>query len=124
MRAREAGATATHPPPTHSQTQARKYRLPKGKVLIRALISEDLYKELISVAPNIYGKSHGAISFVVEEALKQYLSLLTEAKEVKFNPRMSVRKVYEQVKAKIREILKSPFTPVLVPSLTRTTTWL
>jgi hypothetical protein len=95
-------------------SQSRK-QVPKGKVQLLVYISEDLYKRLINVAPNLYGKYHGAISFVVEEALRHYLSPLSEAKDVKVNPRMGIRKVYEQVKAKIREILKSSFTPVLIP---------
>jgi len=102
---------------TNPKTNPKTKNIPKGKVQLLVYISEDLYKSLISVAPNIYGKHHGAISFVVEEALRQYLSPLASAGDVKVNPRMGVRRVYEQVKAKIREILKQPFTPVLIPEM-------
>ena len=106
---------APRPPSKHTaEHKLSGKRLPKGKVQLLVYISEDVYRRLISVAPNLYGKNHGAISFVVEEALKQYLYPLG-ASDVKLNPRMSIRRVYEQVKAKIREILKSPFTPAFVP---------
>jgi hypothetical protein len=98
-----------------SQLKKTKKKLPKGKVQLLVYINEDLYKELVRVAPVLCGRCHGSISYVVEEALKNYLTPLSEVGDLKVNPRMSVRRVYEQVKAKIREILKQPFTPVLIP---------
>jgi hypothetical protein len=115
------GAREPAPPPPSEHTREHrrasrpsKKKVPKGKVQLLVYINEGVYKELIRVAPALCGKHHGAISYVVEEALKNYLTPLSGA-EVKVNPRMNVRRVYEQVKAKIREILKQPFTPVLIP---------
>ena len=110
------------PPSKHTSEHKRasrpsrsKKKLPKGKVQLLVYISEDLYKELVRIAPALCGRCHGSISYVVEEALKNYLTPLSEVGNLKVNPRMSVRRVYEQVKAKIREILKQTFTPVLIP---------
>lgn len=47
----------------------------KGKKRLEVLINEDLYKQLVEIAPGIYGvgKYRGALSYVVEEALKLYI---------------------------------------------------
>ena len=116
----KASRAVAPPPSEHTSGYRRasrpsKKKLPRSKVQLLVYISEGLYEELIRVAPVLCGRHHGAISYVVEEALKNYLAPLSGAGDLKVNPRMSIRRVYEQVKAKIREILKQPFTPVLVP---------
>jgi len=91
-------------------------KLPKGKRGLYVLISEDVYEILIKKAPELYGKSHGAISHVVEEALKQYLYPLARTHtKTQANPKMSVRAVYDLVVAKVRELMNLPFKPYQVP---------
>jgi len=90
-----------------------KKKVPKGKVQLLVYIGEDLYRELISVAPNLYGKHHGAISFVVEDALRRYLNPFVRS-NIKLNPRLSVKQVYEQVCEKIMDILGESKKPHVV----------
>jgi hypothetical protein len=91
-------------------------RVPKGKRMVTVYISEDLYKLLWRMAPELYGKGHGAISHVVEEALKQYLYPLARTHtKTQANPKMSVKAVYDLVVAKVREVMNMPFKPYQVP---------
>jgi hypothetical protein len=78
-------------------------KLPKGKRQLLVLISEDLYKLLVEVAPSLYGGSRyrGALSSIVEEALRHYLNLRAHTKSTQ-NPSRSVRLVYQQVKDKVK----------------------
>ena len=113
-----AGGPAGSPAKKHTQTQtagkvgkvAGKSKLPEDKVYVHALISRDLYEQLRRVAVNIYGKNHGAISFVVEDALRRYLHPFVHS-NIKLNPRLSVKQVYEQVCEKIMDILGEPEKP-------------
>ena len=91
-----------------------KKDIPKGKVQINVLISKELYDEITQIAPAIYGKYKGAISFIVEEALKQYLYPYKHA-QIHTNPRLSVRLVYDQVIQKIKEIINNPLKPYTIP---------
>jgi len=85
---------------------------PKGKVQLNVHISEELYKKLIELAPQIYGKGRGGISAIVEEALRHYL--LPRASASKHaNPKMSVREVFAKVVLKLRE--RYGFTPKEIP---------
>ena len=88
----------------------------KGKRHLHVLIDEEIYKLLVETAPAIYGQSkyRGAVSFVVEEALRQYLipRLRTASTQ---NPRLGVRHVYNQVVEKIKEIMHWDFKPDQVP---------
>jgi hypothetical protein len=54
------------------------------------VISEELYKLLIETAPALYGRSRGAVSYVVEEALRQYPLPRAHAKSAQ-NLRLGVR---------------------------------
>jgi hypothetical protein len=67
---------------TLGENMPPKSKLPKGKVRLEVLISEDLYKLLVEVAPSIYGGSRyrGALSAIVEEALRYYLNLKAHTK--------------------------------------------
>jgi hypothetical protein len=91
-----------------------KKQVPKGKVQINPLISEELYKLLLEVAPSWYGKNRGAISHVVEEALRQYLLPRAHTNSTQ-NPRLGVRSIYNQVIEKIKEIMHWDFKPDQVP---------
>jgi hypothetical protein len=51
----------------------------RGKRQLNVLISEDLYRRLIEVAPRLCGgRYRGALSAIVEEALRYYLDLKTK----------------------------------------------
>jgi len=86
-----------------------------GKVALQVLISRDIYRDLIEIAPLVYGKSRGSISYVVEQALRQYLSLAAHTNTHKLNPKGSVRQVYGQVIEKVKEIMHLDFKPMQVP---------
>jgi hypothetical protein len=88
--------------------------VPKGKRVLFVYISEDLYKQLIEIAPVQYGKHHGALSYVVEEALRHYLLPRQHTNSTQ-NPRLGVRHVYEQVVEKVKEILHYNFKPTEIP---------
>jgi hypothetical protein len=98
-------------------------KLPKNKRQVLVYLSEDIYRMLITLAPQLYGKARGGMSFVVEEALKQYLLPLagTHTREhagggvrITANPKASVRLVYGQVVEKLKEMMRLPFKPMQV----------
>jgi len=87
-------------------------KIPPGKKLLQAYIDENLYKQIIEIAPMIYGKYKGAISYVVEDALRQYLKPKTSAHTTYTqNPSRSVRQVYKQVVERIKFIENIDFEP-------------
>jgi len=88
--------------------------VPKGKRVLFVYISEDLYRQLIEVAPAWYGKTHGAVSAMVEEALRRYLSPLQHTASTQ-NPKHGIRHTYGQVVEKIKEIMHYNFKPTEVP---------
>jgi hypothetical protein len=90
-----------------------KKQVPKGKVQINPLISEELHRLLLEVAPAWYGKTHGAISAIVEEALRHYLLPRQHTASTQ-NPRLGVRLIYNQVVEKIKEIMHYDFKPTEV----------
>jgi hypothetical protein len=91
-------------------------KIPKGKARLEVLISKELYETVLSVAPAWYGKGKGGISALVEDALKFYFNLKAHTKDTqKPNPSRSVRAVYQQVKDKVKEILKLDYYPDEVP---------
>jgi hypothetical protein len=87
-----------------------KSKIPEGKVYLNVLVSEDVYRMLVELAPVIYGKSHGSLSRVVEEALRLYLTPRRTHKYTQ-NPKLSVRDVYNEVVKKIMEIMNLDFKP-------------
>jgi hypothetical protein len=87
----------------------KRSQIPKGKRSLTILIPEDLYRQLLDIAVNWYGKSHGALSAYIEYVLQQTLNQHTQ-KHTK-NPSRSVREVYEQVVQKIKEITGSRIKP-------------
>jgi len=88
----------------------RRGRIPEGKVRLEVLIREDLYDMLVRLAPQIAGpKYRGALSRVVEEALKQYLYPRARAQTPGLNPRLTVRDVYDQVKRRLADMTGIPW---------------
>ena len=81
-------------------------RLPRGKKLLQAYVSEDLLKEFRELAFRKHGVLRGALSWEVEEALKNWLALNNTHKctQIKpLNPGNKILKVYNQVKEYIKE---------------------
>jgi hypothetical protein len=89
---------------------------PRNKKHLHVLIDEDIYKLLIEIAPGIYGqgKYRGALSYIVEEALRHYLTPRTH-KNTQNNPNRSIKHVYGLVKDKVKEIMKLDYVPDEVP---------
>ena len=50
-----------------------RFKLPKGKVQLHVLVSEDLYRELVQLAASRYRVHRGALSRLVEELLRDAL---------------------------------------------------
>jgi hypothetical protein len=90
-------------------------RVPKGKRELTVFISEDLYKQIIEIAPVWYGKHKGAVSAFVEELIRRALATYMHTQITHKNPSRSVRAVYEQVVRKIMEILNLDYKPDEVP---------
>jgi len=87
-------------------------KVPKGKRAVLAYISDDLYKKLIELAPQMYGKGRGGISHVIEEALRHYL-LPRASANTHTNPKLSIRDVFSNVVMRLRD--RYGFTPKEVP---------
>jgi hypothetical protein len=94
-------------------------KTPRNKKHLHVLIDEDIYKLLVETAPGIYGqgKYRGALSYVVEEALKHYLLPRAHTNSTQ-NPRLSVRSIYNQVVEKIKEIMHYDFKPTEITEKT------
>jgi hypothetical protein len=79
---------------------------PVSKKTVLVYISDEVYNELIKRAPELYGKSKGALSYVVETALRKFLGLEPEAPgthtETHTHNRVSIiyNKVIEVLKAR------------------------
>jgi len=82
------------------------------KVHLHVVISREVYDLLVKMAPEIYGEGvyRGALSHVVEEALRSYL-LPRARTQIRANPTHRVREVYEQVVERARELLRQPVKP-------------
>jgi di/tripeptidase len=91
-------------------------KTPRNKKHLHVLIDEDIYKLLVETAPGIYGqgKYRGALSYVVEEALRHYLLPRAHTQSTQ-NPRLGVRSIYNQVVEKIKEIMHYDFKPDQIP---------
>lgn len=91
-------------------------KVPKDKVQLNVLISKEVYEKLIKVAPLIYGekKYRGAISYVVEQALKHYLAPRLHT-QTPANPPGRIRLLYSQIIEKIKEIQHFDFKPDEIP---------
>jgi len=74
----------------------------KNKVKLQVWISEKIYKKLIEIAPSIYGSHKGALSYVVEQALKDYLAPLHT--QIRTNPPSRVRLKYELLLSTLKKL--------------------
>ena len=77
-----------------------------GKVLLQVLISRELYERLLEVAPRLYGKNKGALSWAVEEALRVWLAPRTHTTHA--NPPRKIWLKFKSVKRAIAQILGIP----------------
>jgi len=83
--------------------QKKRITKKEDKVTLQVLIPRKLYEELVRIAPEIYGSTKGALSAIVEEALRLYLAPRTVHTAKHTNPKHRIRIVYEQVLMKLRE---------------------
>lgn len=88
----------------------------EDKVHLHVMISRDVYEMLVKIAPEIYGaKRHrGALSYVVEQALRAYLAPRLHT-QTRTNPQGKVRRVYELF-VKCLEELNGGFKPDVAPA--------
>jgi len=94
-----------------------RFKVPEGKTRLVAYVDEKLYKDIVRIAPNVYGKYRGAISHVVEEALRQWLQPLLHTQIHTRNPPDRVRAAYIKVMRKLCEILGLPdYVPSAIPN--------
>jgi len=84
-----------------------KHQIPKGKTQLNIIISDDLYKKLLEIAPAWYGKNRGSFSALVEEALRLWFAHTN----LHTNPAKSVSIVYSKVVEKVKEKLKMEVKP-------------
>lgn len=90
-------------------------RIPKGKKELTVFISEDLYKQIIEIAPVWYGKHKGAVSALVEDLIRRALATYQHTQIRTKNPSRSVRAVYEQVVRRIMEVTGLDYRPDEIP---------
>jgi len=95
-------------------SKGRKLYTRKKKVTLHVLIEKDIYDKLIQIAPMIYGSSRGALSYVVEEALRYWLGPRLHTQK-HTNPSRSIATVYNTVVEKVKEILKIDIKPYEIP---------
>lgn len=55
---------------------SKKFKIPEGKVQVHILIDKELYRKVKEIAPQYYRTYRGAISHLIEEAIRLYLSRL------------------------------------------------
>ena len=79
---------------------------------LQVSIDEELYKQLVAIAPQIYGTTKGSLSYAVEEALRYWLYPRAHT-SIHRNPRPTIAIVFAQVVQKLREFYN--FTPKEVP---------
>jgi len=76
-----------------------------SKKTVLVYLSDEVYKELIKKAPELYGKSKGAISYVVETALRRFLGLEsgTPGTQAEIHTQSRLSSIYNRV----LEVLKA-----------------
>ena len=80
-----------------------KSRIPRGKVYLGVLVSEEVYRALVEAAPAVYGRAHGSLSRAVEEALRLYLAPRRAPRRARKHAR--TREVYDEIVGRIMEIM-------------------
>jgi len=78
-------------------------KISRNKVRLEVVISKDLYERLRTLAPQLYGKHRGALSYIVENALKQYFSLYCNTHKAHINPPLSVRREFNMFLDAVKE---------------------
>jgi len=81
-------------------------KIPKGKVDLHVLIDEKVYEEIKRLAILKYEKVHGAISYEVEQALRNWIALHAQGAHkiaTTVNPQPKVLKVFSQAKEYLKE---------------------
>lgn len=71
-------------------------KVASDKVQLKVWISKDVYELLQRLAPQIYGRPYGSLSYVVEEALRLYLTPRQHT-QMHANPQGKVRSVFSMV---------------------------
>lgn len=76
-----------------------------SKKTVLVYLSEEVYRELIKRAPEMYGKSKGALSYVVETALRKFLGLEpgTPGTHAEIHAQSRLNTIY----GRVLEVLKS-----------------
>ena len=94
--------------------EGKKVLTRDGKVALQVLIPKELYEAALRVAAYEYGNARGALSWLVEQALRAYISPRLHA-QMHTNPPGKVRRVYEQFLSCIEE-LNGGYRPFEVPA--------
>jgi len=87
-------------------------RLGKVKVKTLVYIDTDLFERVAAIAPKVFGVQRGALSYAVEDALRLWLQVHTQAHRA-LNPSLNLREKYNAVIDCIES--EMGFVPVSVP---------
>jgi len=82
------------------------WKVPKGKVGVHVLIDEKVWREFKRLALLKYEKARGAISYEVEQALRNWIALHSQDPHkpvAKVNPQPRVLAVFAEVKKYLME---------------------
>ncbi|MCS7386519.1 MAG: hypothetical protein NDF55_07295 [archaeon GB-1867-005] len=85
------------------------------KVALQVLIPKELYDELIRIAIEEYGSVKGAVSNLVERAIRIYLGPKMHT-QIRTNPPNKIRQIYDKVIERVKELLGIDFKPYHVPT--------
>mgnify|MGYP000580738716 CR=1 FL=1 len=77
-----------------------------GRVKVKTLvwIDKELFEQVASMAPRVYGVQRGALSLAVEEALRYWLQVHTQPL-TRTNPRPTTREVYARVMKQVELLI-------------------
>jgi len=81
-------------------------KIPKGKADLHVLVDKKVYEEIKRLALLKYEKAHGAISYEVEQALRNWIALHSQEPHkpiAKVNPQPKVFAVFGEVKKYLME---------------------
>jgi len=86
-------------------------KLPKGKVRLEVLISEDVAKKFYELVKMKHENLRGALSYEVEQALRNWIAAHTSSTQIlakKSNPQPKALVVWERVKEYLKRRLDIP----------------
>jgi len=86
-----------------------------GKVALQVLIPKTLYEDLIKIAVEEYGYVRGAVSKLVERALKTYLNFEKHVK-MPVNSSNKIQPIYERIVERVKKLYGVEFKPYQVPT--------